>query len=79
MTETYQLEEADDRHAHWVAMWQEAVRSSRSVGLAELATARFIALSPRAAEPLGTTVEDGIGLRFLSVAEPPGAALEAWS
>jgi DNA-binding CsgD family transcriptional regulator/PAS domain-containing protein len=79
MTDTHRLEEVADRHAHWVAMWQQAVRASRSaIGLAELSTARFIALSPRAAELLGTTVANGVGLSYLSVAEPPGAASEAF-
>jgi DNA-binding CsgD family transcriptional regulator len=73
------MEEAEDRHVHWVAMWQAAVRASRlAVGLVELSTARFIELSPPAAELLGRTVEDGIGLSYPSVAEPPDGAAEAF-
>jgi DNA-binding CsgD family transcriptional regulator/PAS domain-containing protein len=48
------------------------------MGLAELSTARFIELSPCAAEMLGTTVEDGIGLSYLAVVEPPSAAAESF-
>jgi PAS domain S-box-containing protein len=69
----------DDRYARWVAMWREAVGASRlAMGLADLSTARFIELSPGAAELLGTTVEGGIGLSYLAVADPPGAAAEAF-
>lgn len=79
MTQTYQPGEADDSYARWVAMWQAGVRASGSaMGLSELSTARFMALSPRAAEMLGTTLEGGIGLSYLAVAEPPGAAAEAF-
>ncbi|MEY2462845.1 MAG: hypothetical protein QOH64_983 [Acidimicrobiaceae bacterium] len=79
MTELHQLEDADGRHARWVAMWQEAVRASRSaMGLTELASARFLELSPRGAELLGTTVEGGVGLSYLDVVEPPRAAAESF-
>jgi DNA-binding CsgD family transcriptional regulator/PAS domain-containing protein len=75
----HRLEQAHDRHARWVALWQEAVRASRpAVGLAQLSTARFIELSPRAAEMLGTTVEDGVGLSYLAVADPPRSAVESF-
>jgi DNA-binding CsgD family transcriptional regulator/PAS domain-containing protein len=77
--ELHQLEDADGRHARWVAMWQEAVRASRSaMGLAELASARFLELSPRGAELLGTTVEGGAGLSYLDVVEPSHAAAESF-
>jgi PAS domain S-box-containing protein len=60
-------------------MWQEGVRSSNAaMGLSELSTARFIALSRRGAEILGTTVQDGIGLNYLDVVEPSSAAAESF-
>jgi len=78
MTES-SAEAPDDRHLDWTAMWQEAVRSSRSViGLLDLSTARFIELSDRAAELLGTTAQDGIGLSLPSVMEPPREASESF-
>lgn len=58
-------------------MWREAVRASGlTMGLAELSTARFVELSPRAAELLGTTPQEGEGLDYLSVAERPREAAE---
>jgi PAS domain S-box-containing protein len=60
-------------------MWREAVRGSREVmALAELSTTRFLELSPRAAELLGTTPEAGIGLEYLSFAERPREAAETF-
>src|SRR6266540_1250836 len=66
-----------DHNARWVAMWREAVRPcSAAIGLIELSTARFIELSRRAAELIGTTPEGGTGLDYLSVAERPREAAE---
>jgi PAS domain S-box-containing protein len=71
--------ETDDRLARWVAMWQEAVRSSdQAMALAELSTTRFVELSPKAAELLGTTPEDGVGVEYLSFAERPQEAAETF-
>jgi DNA-binding CsgD family transcriptional regulator/PAS domain-containing protein len=68
-----------DRHTRWVAMWREGVRASRpATGLSELATARLIELSARAAELLGTTVEGGIGLNYLDLVDAPGEAEQAF-
>ncbi|MCU1504134.1 MAG: Response regulator containing a CheY-like receiver domain and an DNA-binding domain [Ilumatobacteraceae bacterium] len=79
MTEMGQLENPDDPYRRWVAMWQEAVRASHSViGLAELSSARFLALSRRGAEMLGTSVEGGVGLSYVAVVEPPRVADEAF-
>jgi PAS domain S-box-containing protein len=79
MTELQQLDDEDDRYARWVSMWQEAVRTSHfAMGLAELSTARFVELSPRAAELLGTTVEVAIGLSYPALAEPSSAAAESF-
>jgi PAS domain S-box-containing protein len=60
-----------DRHHEWVATWREAVHASPvAVGLIELATHRFIELSPGGAELLGTTPEEGVGLDYLKIVEP---------
>jgi PAS domain S-box-containing protein len=59
-----------DRHHEWVATWREAVRASPlAVGLLELATHRFIELSPGGAELLGTTPAQGVGLDYLKIVE----------
>lgn len=56
-------------------MWRDAVSTSPSaVGLVELSTTRFVAMSPRAAELLGTTPERGAGLNYLSATERPREA-----
>jgi PAS domain-containing protein/DNA-binding CsgD family transcriptional regulator len=79
MDEVSQAGEMADRHARWVKMWREAVRASRiPMGLTELSTTRFIELSVRAAELLGTTPEAGPGLNYLSVAERPRDAAETF-
>jgi DNA-binding CsgD family transcriptional regulator/PAS domain-containing protein len=60
-------------------MWQEAVRATRAaMGLALLSAARFIELSPSAAELLGTTVQGGIGLTYLDFVEPRRVAEESF-
>jgi PAS domain S-box-containing protein len=60
-----------DRHHEWVATWREAVQASPvAVGLIELATHRFIELSPGGAALLGTTPEKGVGLDYLKIVEP---------
>ncbi len=69
--------EKADRHARWVAMWRAAVRACPgAMGLIELSTTRFIELSRRAAELVGTTPEGGAGLNYLSVAERPREAAD---
>ena len=58
-------------------MWREAVRAGRpAMGLVELSTTRFVELSRRGAELLGTTPEGGSGLDYLSIAERPREAAE---
>jgi PAS domain S-box-containing protein len=79
MFEIQKFNADDDRYARWVAMWREAVSASRAaMGLSELSTARFIAISAKAAELLGTTVEDGIGMSYLDITEPQRAAAESF-
>jgi DNA-binding CsgD family transcriptional regulator/PAS domain-containing protein len=68
-----------DRHARWVEMWSEAVRTSPlAVGLVELSTQCFVAMSDRAAELLMTTPERGAGVNYLSVTERPREAAETF-
>lgn len=63
------------QHDRWVASWRDAVLASAgAVGLLELKSHRFLALSPRAAALLGTTPDQAAGLDYLSVAERPRAA-----
>ncbi len=63
----------------WVEMWTEAVRTSPlAVGLVELSTIRFVAMSDRAAELLMTTPERGAGVDYLSVTERPREAAETF-
>lgn len=55
-------------HREWVEAWREAVRvSPLVVGLVELPNARFIELSPRASELLGTTCEEELGLGYRAI------------
>jgi PAS domain S-box-containing protein len=68
-----------DQHRRWVAMWREVVHNSPfAIGLVNLSTTSFIALSGRAAELLGTTPERGAGLNYLSVTERPQVATETF-
>jgi PAS domain S-box-containing protein len=68
-----------DRHARWVAMWREAVRSSpMAIGLVELSTTRFVEMSDRAAELLSTTPEEAADLDYLSVTERPREAAQTF-
>jgi PAS domain S-box-containing protein len=68
-----------DRHARWVAMWREAVRTSPwPMGLVQLSTTRFVEMSDRAAELLRTTPEEGAGLNYLSVTERPREAAQTF-
>jgi PAS domain S-box-containing protein len=68
-----------DRSASWVDFWRAGIRASTvAMGLADLATGRFLDLSPRGAAILGTTVEDGVGLNYVELAEPAGAAAESF-
>src|SRR6266581_2251500 len=68
-----------DRHARWVAMWRDAVRTSPlATGLVQLSTAGFVAMSRRAAELLGTTPERGADLSYLSVTERPREAAQTF-
>jgi len=79
LSEVAEREEAPDAYARWVAMWREGVRASGSVvGVVELETARFLELSSGAAELLGTTPEQGVGLDYLSVTERPEVAAETF-
>jgi PAS domain S-box-containing protein len=68
-----------ERHARWVAMWREAIRASTTaIGLVDLTEMRFIEVSQRAVELLGTTPEAAVGLSYLAVTERPGVAAEAF-
>jgi len=68
-----------DRHARWVAMWREAVRTSPlAIGLVQLSTTRFVEISDKAAELFGTTPERGVGLDYLSVSERPQEAAQTF-
>jgi DNA-binding CsgD family transcriptional regulator/PAS domain-containing protein len=79
MDQTSQLAGRADRHARWVAMWQEAVRASPlAIGLVQLSTTRFVEMSDRAAELLRTTPERGAGLDYLSVTERPQEAAQTF-
>jgi PAS domain S-box-containing protein len=60
-------------------MWREAVRTSAlAVGLVDVSTTRVVEISDRAAELLGTTPEQGIGVDYLSVTERPREAAETF-
>src|SRR5438270_336738 len=59
----------------WVGAWRDAVAASPSAaGLIDLASTRFLELSPSAADLLGVTPEAGRGLDYLTVAEHPTEA-----
>jgi PAS domain S-box-containing protein len=59
----------------WVEAWREAVRvGPLAAGLMELPSSRFIEVSPRAADLLGTTPEAAIGIHYLAIVEPRRAA-----
>jgi PAS domain S-box-containing protein len=59
----------------WVAAWRDGVRSSsKAIWLVELESTRFLALSPAAAELLGTTPDQIEGLEYLQLAERPDEA-----
>ncbi len=74
-----QSTERADRHARWVAMWREAVRTSPlAIGLVQLSTTRFVEISDKAAELFGTTPEGGVGLDYLSVSERPQEAAQTF-
>jgi DNA-binding CsgD family transcriptional regulator/PAS domain-containing protein len=74
-----ELGEAADRYPRWVAMWREPVTASRlAMGVVELSTTRFIALSQRAAELLGAAPERGADFTYLSVAERAREAAEGF-
>ena len=79
MDQTPQSAGTADRHARWVAMWREAVRTSPlAIGLVQLSTTRFVAMSNRAAELLRTTPEKGARLDYLSVTERPREAAQTF-
>lgn len=62
-----------------MAMWQAAVSTSHlPMGLVELSTTRILGLSRSAAELLGVTPEEGLGLDYRAVAEGPEEAAEAF-
>jgi DNA-binding CsgD family transcriptional regulator len=55
---------------HWAEAWAEAVGGSAlAMGLLDPESARFLALSPSAADLLGTTPEVGVGLDYLDMVE----------
>lgn len=69
----------EDRHARWVAMWQEAVRTNPlPVGLVQLVDTSFVEMSDRAAELLRTTPARGVGLQYLSVTDRPREAAQTF-
>ena len=71
--------ERADRHARWIAMWREAVRTSPvAIGLLQLSTTRFVEMSDSAAELFGTTPEGAAGLDYLSVTERPREAAQTF-
>lgn len=60
-------------------MWREAVRTSPvAIGLLQLSTTRFVAMSDTAAELFGTTPEGAAGLDYLSVTERPREAAQTF-
>jgi PAS domain S-box-containing protein len=64
-----------DGHRQWVDAWRAAVRASPSaIGLVELPSTRLLELSEAAAERLGTTCAEAIGLDYLAVVERPHEA-----
>jgi PAS domain S-box-containing protein len=61
-----------DGHREWVEAWRAAVRASPlAVSLIDLTTNRLLELSPRGAELLGTTRDEGVGVDCLTFAEDP--------
>jgi PAS domain-containing protein/DNA-binding CsgD family transcriptional regulator len=79
MEQTSSTAGAADQDSRWVAMWRQAVRaSSLAIGLVQLSTRRFVEISPRAAELLGTTPEDGLGLDYLAFTERPQEAVQTF-
>lgn len=78
MSQMHRVEDFD-QHYEWVAMWTEAVgTTTAAMGLTQLSSARFVALSDRGADLLGTTVEDGIGVSYLDLVEPSQGAAESF-
>ncbi len=74
-----EISESSERRARWVGLWREAVTASDlAMGLTDVSTARFVELSPRAADLLGTTPDEGSGLNYLDVAERPLEAAETF-
>ena len=68
-TRTPSLPEAG-RHQEWVEGWAEAVRDSPlAIGLLDLDTMAFVAMSAQTADLLGTTLDDGVGLDYISLLE----------
>jgi PAS domain S-box-containing protein len=62
---------ASEVNAGWIEAWRTAVRiSPLTVGLLELGSTKVVEVSARAAELLGTTCEEAIGLDYLAVVEP---------
>jgi DNA-binding CsgD family transcriptional regulator/PAS domain-containing protein len=60
-------------------MWREAVRTSPlAIGLVDLSTVRFVAMSDSVAELLRTTPERGVGLDYLSVTDRPQEAAQTF-
>jgi DNA-binding NarL/FixJ family response regulator len=62
----------EDRYSHWVAAWSDAVRAApTAMGLVELPSTRFLALSPPASALLGRSPDEPGGFDALSVFELP--------
>jgi DNA-binding CsgD family transcriptional regulator/PAS domain-containing protein len=79
MDELSELGESTEGHARWVAMWGEAVSTSAlAIGLVQLSSTRFVAMSHRAAELLRTTPARGVGVRYLSVTDRPREAAQTF-
>lgn len=79
MDQTTELAGRADRHARWVTMWQEAVRTSPlAIGLVQLSTTSFLEMSDRAATLLRITPDRGAGLDYLSVTERPQEAAQTF-
>src|SRR5579863_2002033 len=77
MSEASESVETADRHARWVAMWQEGVGASpEALGVVDLSTHLILELSAQATELLGLTHEEARGLDYLSVVDRPDEASE---
>lgn len=63
----------------WVDAWRHGVRTTpHAVGLIEIASKRFLELSPAAARMFATTGADGAGLDYLALAQERSAAVRVF-